>query len=393
MMDAMIKRLKRIFYGVVILVVLYLLRPHGPNFTEMGRERDLVLAQQQQNLVVGVSWPVSLRGADLVNGMKVAVAHIKETGLMGDMPIELVVRDDEAQITTAQDIASEFAATANMSAVIGYGDNRQAAAAAVIYQSAKLLQIVVGAPSTELTHRDQPYLVRTTPSARKVARQLAATTGKEPIKFAVITEKTGYQEEFAEAFSIAQMHKGGTRIFNRAYPTEIQPDFVRSSYEIRDHKADVILFAGQAKQAANFAKQAQRIGLTTPIMCSCTDFKTLQREAGTAAQGIILPGFYQPTTQTPQNKRFVGAYQARFGTVPNEWAAQGFDAMLTLAHAVAQSGSIKPLDLAWSIRYMAPVPGVSGHFDFTPNGDLMDKPVYGHAISVLGEADSESVAQ
>lgn len=372
-MSKLLRRLKRIFFGILILIGLSFLWPHGPNFGQMGRERDDVLNENQDRLTIGVSWSSEQRGPELVNGIRLAISHIYEMGLINHMPIQLIIRDDQGETEKTQAIARDFADMKHMSAVIGYSNDPQAAAASVVFQAAKLLQIVVGAPSTELTRRDQPYLIRTLPSARELALKMAVATGQAPVDFAVITEKSGYREEFAETFAINQIQKGGKRVYNRSYPSELKPNFLRTSYEIQSLDVDLILFAGEAKDAGLFIKQARLIGITSPIICSCSDTDTLAKILGANMQNITLPTFYDPSSNSKENVRFVKAYKKRFNKVPNEWAAQGYDAMFILAHAVAKSRSVNPLDLAWSIRYMPEIQGVAQKFVFSPHGDLIDK--------------------
>ncbi|MDV7340254.1 ABC transporter substrate-binding protein [Terasakiella sp. A23] len=379
-MEGFFRRLKYYFYASIAITLLVIFWPHGPHFNDMARDRDATLADNLDTLNVGVSWPIEKRGPDLVQGMELAIDHIKDTGLLKDTTIQLDVRDDMGEIKKAQDIATAFADNETMSAVIGYGHDRQATAASIIYQSAHLLQIVVGAHSTQLNQRDQPYLIRAIPSAKDFAGKLAASLGDKPKTFALIREKSGYWEEFAEDFSIHLYHKGAKRVFHRTYPVEIPPDYVHASLEIRELDADFILFAGQANEAGRFIKKARDIGITQPILCSCTDIDTLRKAVGKHQQNVFLPGFYDPNLTSPVNQKFFTDYQTKFGKKPNRWAAQGYDALFVLAHAVRQSQSVKPSDIAWTIRYMPPVEGTSGQFDFTEDGDLTGKPVYIHSL-------------
>ena len=57
---------------------------------------------------------------------------------------------------------------------------------------------------------------------------------------------------------------------------------------------------------------------------------------------------------SPDNRAFVRKFQAHRGRKPDVWAAQGYDALRILANAIKSTGSRKPLDLAYAIRYVDP---------------------------------------
>jgi branched-chain amino acid transport system substrate-binding protein len=379
----MFKKIKHILIAAALIIAALFVLPYVPNVAEMGDQRTAILSanNQQSMLIVGVSWPIEKMGPELINGIKLAIEKINRSQLLEHKTITLVIRDDQASNKEAQAIASDFAAMENMSAVIGFAHNHQVAATIGILQSAQLLQLVVGGTNIALARHKHPYVIQLTPPAKQIAQSLADSISQTPTKFAVLTQRKGYETSFAEAFTIALQNRGAKRVYNQNYNYRVKADFVRYSYQIKSEKPDVVLFSGSTSQAAQFAQQAHSIGLSSPILCTCNDIKVIQGMVADNKQSISLPLLYRADLDNQANQQFVSAYQQRFGTVPNQWAAQGYDSMLILATSIAQTNSLKPLDLSWSISSIDTFNGVSGQFKFSADGQLIDKPIYVHTFN------------
>ena len=85
---------------------------------------------------------------------------------------------------------------------------------------------------------------------------------------------------------------------------------------------------------------------------------------------------YNVDSSSPENQAFIRKFRARYGKDPDTWAAQGYDALLILAKAVALTHSANPLDLSYAIRFMDPWEGVNGRYKFDRYGELEDKPIF-----------------
>jgi branched-chain amino acid transport system substrate-binding protein len=106
----------------------------------------------------------------------------------------------------------------------------------------------------------------------------------------------------------------------------------------------------------------------------------MRRAAGPALEGARYFEMYSAAAASPENQAFVGKFRARFGRDPDTWAAQGYDALHLLARAARATGSVNPLDLAYSIRFMDAWEGANGRYKFDARGELEDKPIYLNAI-------------
>jgi branched-chain amino acid transport system substrate-binding protein len=91
--------------------------------------------------------------------------------------------------------------------------------------------------------------------------------------------------------------------------------------------------------------------------------ETLINDAGSAAEGIVLTSLVEPSSLFVQN------YKAEYGKLPDQYAAQGYDAMKAILTAIsdgANSGeklkdSLKGIDFE----------GYSGHVKFSLTGSVI----------------------
>ena len=60
--------------------------------------------------------------------------------------------------------------------------------------------------------------------------------------------------------------------------------------------------------------------------------------AGPAADGLFLSSNFLPTNPDPAVQKFVTEYKAKYGAVPNQFAAQAYDAMGIMLAAIKKVG-------------------------------------------------------
>jgi branched-chain amino acid transport system substrate-binding protein len=294
--------------------------------------------------------------------------------------VRLVLRDDGFSWETGKRIATEFADTPEMSAVLGYYDDAFAVKASPIYEASRLLHLIVGANATSLTAHGFNYVVRTTLSSDKIARELAQMSyARGARKFAILWEEDAYGEDLAYQYRVSLDALDAQLVYQRSYSRE-RADFRLPVNQLRGNDADVVFFAGLEPLAGDFLRAARLVGLQQEIIGAFSDTPEMRRSAGPAMEGAKYFEMYSAAAQTPENRAFVEKFQARFGRTPDTWAAQGYDALHLLARAARATGSVNPLDLSYAIRYMNAWEGVNGRYKFDAQGELEDKPIYLVAI-------------
>ncbi|MGO8792957.1 MAG: ABC transporter substrate-binding protein [Terriglobia bacterium] len=357
-------------------LVAYALVPQWQSFDRMGERRFQALSRTPKEILVGVCWPFALRQDGMADGLRMAQEEINTGGLAHGIPIRLVLRDNGQDWEKAKRIALEFSNTPRMSAVLGYYDSSIAIKASTMYESSRLLHLVVGSNSTAVTSHRFQYVVRTIVSSDKIARSLARMTiDRGHKKIAVIWESGAYGADLAYQYQIALNALGGELVYQWSY-TQERVDFRLPANELREVDADMVLFAGLEPWAGDFLRMARQVGVKTEIIGAYTDTPELRARAGPALEGSLFFDYYDANSPSPENQAFVRKFRARYGTYPDTWAAQGYDALYILAKAVQATGSANPLDLSYSIRFMDPWEGANGRYKFDERGELDDKPIF-----------------
>jgi branched-chain amino acid transport system substrate-binding protein len=171
--------------------------------------------------------------------------------------------------------------------------------------------------------------------------------------------------EFIKYFAVAFEGLGGKVIQQQWFPpgtTQFVP------YVAKIEKADFLAtWIGDADGIAGFPTIRQ-MGIKMPIVQVNHGGTLLSpkavRQIGDSVIGVITGGNYVSTLNTPENKKFVHAYEKRYGSKPGTFAGQGMGAAQVAVAALEKTGGdTTPEKLREAL--MEPVDTVMGHIEFT----------------------------
>jgi branched-chain amino acid transport system substrate-binding protein len=369
---------KLLLWAVVLGGLVFLLAPQWRSLQKMGEYRFAYLEKHQDALVVGISWPIAAEQDGMINGLELARDELNAQPVAGRPPIRLAIRDDKDNWKTARKVALEFANTPEMSAVIGYYEDSVAIQASQVFETSRLLHFVVNANNRAMTTHGFKYIVRTVQATDQIARFLAVSSplGRNPQKYAMVWEGDAYGQDVAYQYRIAQDALGSQLVYQSPYPAGL-PDFRMAVNQLKAVKADVILFSsGNDANTAAFLRKARSVGITTPILVACDRSREFDDISPKDLRNTTFIRLYNVSAATPQNRKFVSAYRARYGTAPDTAAAQGYDALHILAEAARRARTLNPLDLAFTVRYTPVWFGANGSYRFDGGGELKEKPLF-----------------
>ena len=107
-------------------------------------------------------------------------------------------------------------------------------------------------------------------------------------------------------------------------------DYSAQLTKIKNLKPDVIICSALVEEAANIVLQARKLGIPENInFIGGNGFNSskLAEIAGKAAEGVISGSPWFLADPNPKNQAFVKAYKAKFGSDPDQFAAQAYDAL------------------------------------------------------------------
>jgi branched-chain amino acid transport system substrate-binding protein len=107
---------------------------------------------------------------------------------------------------------------------------------------------------------------------------------------------------------------------------------------------------------------------TLPLYSVFTVDETTLPAIGEAALGNYEVSFWAFDLDTPRNKEFVAAFRQKYGYYPSYYAAQSFDAITMIDHAVkAVNGDIANTQGLIAALEKADFPSVRGPFTYNKN--------------------------
>lgn len=325
---------------------------------------------------VAAVWPYATRGTLFWEGVQLALEEINARGGAGGRMLRVVKVDDQSSVTEGMAVAQSLAADPSLLAVIGHRNSFVALPAAEVYDRAGLVYIAPSATAPELTQKGYQRTFRTIPSDASIGKQMAdyvAAAGYERVAIAYTDD--AYGRGLAAAFEDAAEAQG-VRIIDRLAHFGDVPDARRTVAKWLAFNYDAIFVAATSPQLAEIVSLIRRAGATEPIFGGdAFDSEQLLTVAGSFSDGVVFGSVFDVDNVDLEVRRFVQTFEARYGFEPDTWAAQGYDALHLLAHAIEQADTVSPDAVAAILRQTSRWRGVTGLHTFDETGEIIDKPI------------------
>ena len=306
-----------------------------------------------QTVRIGLSGPFtggsSPMGESMRNGIRLAVDEINSAGGIQGVPIELIERDDTANEKIGAKIAEELTRL-KVVATIGIVNTGVGLASIDHYQRARIPLVIAVSTGPVLTRKFAPpaaaanYIFRVSPTLDLEARVLAADLKKKSLmRVALLADNTPYGDSGATAFA-EEARLAGLDLVSQFRFKIGESDMSSLIKNARSAGAQAIVGWGIGPELAAIAKAMRAAGWRAPLMGSWTlSMRNFIDLAGAAGDGALMPQtFIQDAGSTAKNS-FLLAYRRMFRTelIPSPMsAAQGYDGMHLLAHAIRQARSL-----------------------------------------------------
>lgn len=259
--------------------------------------------------------------------------------------------------------------------------------ASITYEKHGVLYLAPSAFRVALTRHGFQYTFRTVPNSDFLSRQQAIFAfGRNWRRIVILESRASWTEELANAFETSALNLGIDIVFRRSFFSHRQ-DFRGLFADLSGQRFDAVFLASGLDTATRVIGQAREIGVDSPfVLGSFADLTLLQTRLGEAADNTFTPVVINPEKPDFRVQRFLDDFQERFQQPPDDWAAQGYDAVRLLAHAIEMSDSTVPLTVATTLRYTVSWRGITGRHSFRRNGDIYTK-MLDFAVLQDGEID------
>jgi branched-chain amino acid transport system substrate-binding protein len=142
-------------------------------------------------------------------------------------------------------------------------------------------------------------------------------------------------------------------------------DFSAQLTKIKATGPEAIYVGSYYADIAQISRQARQIGLNVPLIGGDGfDSPELYKLGGEAVAGHYFTNHYSPDAKDKVVQDFVGAYQKKYGKVPDALAALGYDAASLMFDAIRRAGKADPKAIRDALAKTKGFKGVSGSVSF-----------------------------
>jgi len=342
---------------------------------DLSRERARRASRGEGDIVIGAAAPWSAKEDMLWQGIEMAADEINAGGGVLGRKVRIIKKDDEASVSRGRLIAQQFGDNLDVVAVIGHSHSYVSIPASRIYEFSGLLMLSPESTSPRLTQQGFKYVFRNVSSDTQVGKEMAEFAASRGFKHMVIYYiKNDYGRGLANAFEDRAGEVRITIADRLSYDAISNKEFRIALAKWKEFEFDAIFLAGSTPHGADFISEAREMGVTVPILGGDgLDSSQLWEIAGKAAEGVIVASHFHPDIPRSEVQDFVRAFQERYGLLPDVWAAQGYDAVKVLAHAMEKAGTTVPGKVAEVLHSTKDWPGVTGLHTFDENGNVIGK--------------------
>lgn len=339
-----------------------------------GPGRDYPDPPNLKSLKIGLLSPAAYgpegaRGKRSRQGVLLAVEEANAARKPGQLPFEIIEKEDAPQWGSAANIAVEFK-DADVLGFLGTIDGDATHVALRVALKIETYMINASDPDPTLTETQIPWLTRVWPDDRQQCFRLALLMVRQDgcRRIAVFRESS-------RPGRVGVMHFNNY-IRRLGYPPVAHlffkpgdKDIAAQIQAIKAAEPDAVLFYGQPEDVGRFVKQFREAGITARFY----GFDRLQEEgfrraAGEHAEGVTITYFFNPHRTDPVWLDFVARYEKRWGEKPDVYAAYGYDGARLMIEAIDHAGPNR-----FRIRdYLASLEewdGVTGHMIFDGRWD------------------------
>jgi len=324
------------------------IEPHARYWTNRlpfrGPGRDYPDPPDLKSLKVGLLSPAAYgpegaRGQRTRIGVLLAFEEANARRAPGQLPFELVQREDAPLWGSAANIAVEFA-DEQVLGFLGTVDGDATHVALRVALKIETYMINTSDPDPTLTETQVPWLTRVFPDERQQSVRLADLAVRQyQCQRIVVFRESSRPGRVGVMHFINFIRRLGFPPVQHLFFKPGDQDISTQLEAIQAANPDAILFYGQPEDVGRFAAQFRAAGISARFF----GFDRLMEDgyrlnAGPAAEGTTITYFFDPNRTDPTWVEFAARFEKRFGAKPDVYAAYGFDGANLMMEAIDRAG-------------------------------------------------------
>ena len=297
--------------------------------------------------VIGpLTGPAATYGIAVQNGADLAVKEINAAGGVDGMMFEIKAEDDEndsEKTINAYNTLKDW----GMQMLVGATTSKPCIAVSSETANDNMFQLTPSGSAVECVANDNVFRVcfadpdQCTASAKYIGENKLAT------KVAIIYDSsTEYSSGIRESFVKEALNEGIEIVADEAFTADTNTDFSVQLDKAKEAGAELVFLPIYYQEASVILKQASDKGFD-PIFFGCDGMDgilSVENFDTSLAEGLMLLTPL-PTTEE-SSKKFTEDYVVAYGTEPNQFAADSYDAVYAIAAAVKQGGVTADMEIS-----------------------------------------------
>jgi branched-chain amino acid transport system substrate-binding protein len=315
--------------------------------------------------------PSAAYGIAIKAGLELALEDINKKGILGGRFINLTVEDSAGNKDQAINAARKLIGRDKVGLVIGPTLSNEMFAVGPVVNERKIP--IVGTSTTAVGITDiGPWVFRTSlPESDVIPVTLAYAKGRGVKTIALMyANDDAFSKSGFDTMKAAAEKAGLTIVTIESFGSK-DADFSAQLTKIKGLKPDAVGISALVEPVSGVLLKARELGFgkeTLFIGGNGSNSPKLGEIAGPAADGLIVGSPWFVGKDSPANKAFVAAFQAKYSRAPDQFAAQAFDTMHIVADAITAAGGTEN-DKLHAALLATKYDGVMGPFTFTDHRD------------------------
>ena len=331
-------------------------------------------------LLIGGTGPLTgdyaTYGTSVKQGAMLAGEEINAAGGVAGYKLEVRVEDDQADPAQA---VQAYATLYDAGMDVTLGGITSGACIAMTEEAVKdgMLLLTPSGSQLECTQYDNCFRVCFEDSAQGLYAANFIKDNAVAEKVAIIYDKSNdYSNGLRNSFVSTAAENGLEIVTEQAFTDQSNTDFSVQLQAVKESGADLLFLPIYAQEAAYIITQADKAGLDVTFF-GCDGLDGILEKIGEdnlpLTEGVMLLTPFAADSETEPTKSFTAAYKAKYGTTPDQFAADAYDAVYALCAAIEKAG-VTPEDANFNEAVVAAmleieVVGTTGTMSWDASGE------------------------
>lgn len=309
-----------------------------------GEKKETVDGTAGETFRIGGIGPVTggaaIYGQAVKNAAELAVEEINAAGGIGGKQVEFKFEDDEhdpEKSVNAYNALKDW----NMQILMGTVTSKPCVAVAAKTAEDNMFMLTPSGSAVECIEEDNAFRICFSDPNQGAASAEYIGTNKIASKVAVIFDSSDvYSQGIYETFAKEAKNQNLEIVAEEAFTADSKTDFSVQLQKAKESGAELVFLPIYYQEAALILAQAKAIDYA-PIFFGCDGLDGIlgvENFDTSLAEGVMLLTPFAADAEDEATQNFVKAYKEKFSDIPNQFAADAYDAIYTIKAAAEKAG-------------------------------------------------------